>query len=76
MKDYEYISQNYNNEIADPMDWLRQFLAMTKALGASIYENGIHGKYKDMGVFIEDLTIAGMKYYRENGDIKLGKNVE
>lgn len=70
--DYTNVTENFNNNIKDALDWLKQFEFIRESLGVSLWDED--GKYKDMETFYDDLSCAYITYQRKVNGLKLGRN--
>jgi hypothetical protein len=71
--DYKYISEHLDDVPKDAIEFVNYLERGCKAFNVSIKDN--NGNFKSAGEMINDITVAGLKYYREIGEINFNKRM-
>jgi hypothetical protein len=69
--DYTYIKKHLDDMPENEADFINKLEKGCMAFNVSIKDN--NGKFKSVGELITDITIAGLKYYREVEEINYKK---
>jgi hypothetical protein len=70
--DYTYAKLKMQEEIINPYEFDLKFKLMLHSLGVTSSDET--GRFKDMDTYLEDITIAYLKYQREINGMKIHGN--